>query len=327
MYRLFYISLLLFLFSCEEEITLDINKDSDVLVVEGSIEPGFPPYIILTKNQGFFDPIDSETYSNLIVKDAEIKVWTEGSGDGFDTINLNYLSDELPVFTDISWNQNYEFSKIGKTYFLEIKWKDQIITSFTTIPNPTPLDCLWVEESETGTKEWQCDIRAVYSDPPGIQNNVLIRSKRLEHYEKDTISATQQLDTLPDSRFYLLDAGSDILIDGQKFETYFPRPSESGGFPNGKYNSSHFKGSTFIPNDVVLIKFCQIDEPSLKFWRSLVRQFTTNGNPFSEPMNLVSNINGGFGAWTGYAPAYYKVPVVKDTVIFTGYNPTIDEIY
>ena len=44
-------------------------------------------------------------------------------------------------------------------------------------------------------------------------------------------------------------------------------------------------------------------------------------------MNLVSNINGGLGVWTGYAPAYYKIPIIKDTVIFDQYVPEIDEIF
>ena len=76
-----------------------------------------------------------------------------------------------------------DFSEAGRTYYLEINWNNQIITSETTIPNPTPLDCLWVEQSETAEKDFKCDIRALYSDPADSQNNILIKSKRLEHYE------------------------------------------------------------------------------------------------------------------------------------------------
>ena len=84
-----------------------------------------------------------------------------------------------------------------------------------------------------------------------------------------------------------------------------------------------------IKEDIVLIKFSQIDEASLKFWRGLIRQRGTNGNPFSEPKNLVSNINGGLGVWTGYSPVYYKVPIVKDTTIFgeSIYTPKIEDIF
>ena len=63
-------------FSCQEEITLDLPQAEEKLVVEGAIEPGFPPYIILTKNQGYFDPININTYNNLFVNNADsVKVW------------------------------------------------------------------------------------------------------------------------------------------------------------------------------------------------------------------------------------------------------------
>ena len=65
----------------------------------------------------------------------------------------------------------------------------------------------------------------------------------------------------------------------------------------------------------------------MRFWRGLVRQAGTNGNPFSEPMNLVSNINNGLGVWTGYGSIYYKVPIVKDTVIKQQYTPDIIDIF
>ena len=145
----------------------------------------------------------------------------------------------------------------------------------------------------------------------------------MQHYEnKDSLEC--KTESNPDLTLKLVDAGADVLINGQSFETYFPRPRDNG-FPTGAYNSYHTKecdnGSILeFAEDVVLIKFCQIDEPSMKFWRSLVRQFGTNGNPFSEPMNLVSNINNGLGVWTGYGAVYYKVPIIKDIVIKNQYD-------
>ena len=205
------------------------------------------------------------------------------------------------------------------------------ITAETFIPKATPLDSLWVEQSETADSTYKCDIRAVYSDPADQQNNILVKSKRLQHYTFNEDSCKSKNRT--DFPLQLVDAGSDILINGESFETYFPRPGDNGGFPNGKYNAYHTrecKDGTILERDkdIVLIKFCQIDEPSLKFWRGLVRQAGTNGNPFAEPANLVSNINGGLGVWTGYSPVYYKVPIVKNTTIFEQYIPkSILEIF
>ena len=331
---LFFISI--FFISCQDEITLDLPQAENKLVIEGAIENGFPPYIIITKNQGYFDEISIDTYSNLFVNDIDsVKIWYYSEGLKVSKILEQIIGlDSLPpIYTDLSYfnnTDNYEFSKVGRTYFLEIKWNDQIITSETTIPTPTPLDCLWVEQSETADKEFKCDIRALYSDPAEVQNNILIKSKRIQHYErKDSLDCN--VENKPDFSLKLIDSGTDVLINGQSFETYFPRPKERG-FPTGAYNSYHTKecddGSTLEFNeDVVLIKFCQIDEPSMKFWRGLVRQVGTNGNPFAEPMNLLSNINGGLGIFTGYGAVYYKVPIIENTTIFDTIRPKITDIF
>ena len=327
----------LILFSCQEEITLDLPQSASKLVVEGYIEPGFPPYVILTKNQGYFDPIDPNTYNDLFVTDADSVIVWYYNDSGEKEIRILEIIDELdtliPIYTDKSYFDNpnaYEFSKAERTYYLEIKWNNQRITAETFIPKATPLDSLWVEQSETADSTYKCDIRAVYSDPADQQNNILVKSKRLQHYTFNEDSCKSKNRT--DFPLQLVDAGSDILINGESFETYFPRPGDNGGFPNGKYNAYHTrecKDGTILEHDkdIVLIKFCQIDEPSLKFWRGLVRQAGTNGNPFAEPANLVSNINGGLGVWTGYSPVYYLVPIVKDTTIFEQYTPKIEDIF
>ena len=64
------------LFSCRKEISLDFPPVPEKLVVQGSIEPGFPPYVILTRNQGYFETIDINTYNDLFVTDVDtVKVW------------------------------------------------------------------------------------------------------------------------------------------------------------------------------------------------------------------------------------------------------------
>ena len=325
------------LISCQKEITLDLAQSESKLVVEGAIEPGFPPYIVLTKNQGYFDEIDINTYNNLFVNNIDtVKVWCHNeSGEKKIKIleRIEGLDSLPPIYTDLNYdwsgNSTYEFSQEERTYYLEIKWNNQIITAETFIPKSTPLDCLWVQQSETADKDFKCDIRAIYSDPADKQNNILIKSKRMQHYTFNEDSCKTK--NKPDFPLQLVDAAPDILINGETFETYFPRPNENG-FPTGAYNSNHEReclDGTILERDkdIVLIKFCQIDEPSMKFWRGLVRQIGTNGNPFSEPMNLVSNINGGLGIWTGYSPAYYKVPIVKDTTIFEQYTPNIEDIF
>jgi hypothetical protein len=348
--HLFFISIILF--SCQEEITLELPQAETKLVVQGAIENGFPPYVVLTRNQGYFEEINSDTYANLFVDDVDsVKVWYIDDNGEEISKHLGLLPPELseiitgepmPLYTitDAVELENaiinpgeYNFSQSGRTYYLEIKWNNKVITSSTTIPLATALDCLWVEQSETADEDFMYDIRAIYSDPAEQNNNLIIKSKRLQHYEinREDTSSCETIN-YPDFSLKLIDAGSDILINGQTFETYFPRPKDSGNpFPDGNYNSYHTKicdnDTLEFKEDIVLIKFCQIDEPSLKFWRGLVRQAGNNGNPFAEPMNLVSNINNGLGVFTGYGSVYYKLPIINDTTIFEEYSTEIIDIF
>ena len=319
-------------FSCQDEISLNFPIESQRLVVEGGIEPNMPPYVILSKNQGYFDEINTNTYTDLFINDAEVVVWTINENGVADSIHLQpFPSDTLPIFTDIEYffslsnppylNPNgYNFSKENKTYNLIVRWNNQEITSQTTIPTPTPLDCLWVEKNEFTDKDYEFDIRAIYDDPAEIQNNIILKYRKPVHWKVDTVNWV--LEDNSDDLMELIDAGTDILINGTRFETYFPQKGD-GNFPQFPYNAERYKiyesngitDTIFIPHDEVIIKFSQINETSLKFWRSLVRQFGSNGNPFQEPLNLVSNINGGYGVWTGYGSTYYKVPIIEGTII------------
>ena len=333
--------------SCQEEITLDLPQADTRLVVQGAIENGFPAYVILTKNQGYFESINSNTYNDLLVTNASVSVTRDDNIKHELTLITESIISQIETSFDITINfppniiyidlaelfTPTNFSVANRSYTLDIVWNNQSITAETTIPEPTPLDCLWVEQNETADKDYKCDIRALYSDPADQQNNILIKSKRIEHYKRigqHTDSIQCEIKNQPDTILKLVDAGPDVLINGESFETYFPRPANNG-FPTGKYNSTHSKdcNDTLVEfkNDVVLIKFCQIDEPSLKFWRGLVRQAGTNGNPFAEPMNLVSNITNGLGIWTGYGAVYYKVPIIKETTIFEEYSPDIIDIF
>ena len=345
--NLILIFIFIILFSCQEEITLDLPKAETKLVVEGAIENGFPAYVILSKNQGYFETIDANTYNSLFVTDAIVTITRDDNiSHELTLINesiINQIELLLDTIINIPPNTIYidleellnpsNFSIANRSYTLDILWQNKSITANTTIPTPTPLDCLWVEQDLNlgPEQDYKCDIRAIYSDPVEQQNNILIKSKRIQHFERDDTLKCELINN-PDLTLKLVDSGSDILINGQTFETYFPRPRD-GGFPSGKYNSKHYKkcdngnDSTLCHEDIVLIKFCQIDEPSMKFWRGLTRQAGTNGNPFAEPMNLVSNVTNGLGIFTGYGSVYYKVPIVKDTSIFEQYSPQIIDIF
>ena len=127
------------LISCRKEITLNLANASEKVVVQGSIEPGFPPYVILTRNQGYFDPIDSNTYNDLFIYEDEIskiKVFKLDKTEIIDSIELSYeMIGDIAVFTNLDLTIDWStFSQEGFRYNLEFNWNETLITSTTTIP-------------------------------------------------------------------------------------------------------------------------------------------------------------------------------------------------
>ena len=72
---LFLIPLLIILISgCTSDINLDLPAGEQKIVVEGHIEPGIPPFIMLTKSTGYFSSTSLEDIANSFVHNAVIKI-------------------------------------------------------------------------------------------------------------------------------------------------------------------------------------------------------------------------------------------------------------
>ena len=66
--------LLLLFSSCEREITVDLPQGNSHIVVEGYIENGTNPYVILTKDVPYFASINLSELQDLFIKGASVKV-------------------------------------------------------------------------------------------------------------------------------------------------------------------------------------------------------------------------------------------------------------
>ncbi|MEY3835173.1 MAG: hypothetical protein RI989_601, partial [Bacteroidota bacterium] len=71
------------LVGCEKDITVDLPQAETKIVVQGSIEPGQPPVVILSYSSGYFDPADANAVANSYVQNAQVKMV-----HGTDTIPL-----------------------------------------------------------------------------------------------------------------------------------------------------------------------------------------------------------------------------------------------
>lgn len=304
------------LLSCEKEIKIHLAEANERLVVEGFIQPEFPPYVILSKTQGVFAS-NSNQLEDIYVNNALVYVEREDgirhqltfiNQDIIDSLFPSLISLNIPFpgfFIDLDPNYK-DFSQSGYRYKLEIEWNNQDISSSTYIPLQQQIDSLWCSCEEE--EEYNCFIYAQINDPDTLGNNLFIEFKR-KTYSMTSYSLFNK--TARSIR-------SDLVFNGESFPMYFAR---SGKFSSDKRLLLPFLSERIIDGQVlvcddVILRISHIDNTTYKFWRSLERVGDSNGNPFSEPMNLVGNVNGALGIWGGYGASYYRMPIVKDTVIF-----------
>ena len=69
--------------SCEKTVNIKLQPSEPTIVVQGAIENGQPPYVILTTTIGTFSKIDLSSIEKFFIPDAIIKV-----SDGVKTIQL-----------------------------------------------------------------------------------------------------------------------------------------------------------------------------------------------------------------------------------------------
>lgn len=274
------ISILIVLFSsCEKDITVDLPQPEEQLVIEGYIEPGQPPYVLISKTAPYFSSFDENSLLQYVVKNAKVTV---------QCVEDNVTDTLFQVIADTGYFY-VSFGMIGqagKTYNLRVVTEDgKVATATTRIEQPIPLDSIWFKIQEG--KDSLGFVWAHLTDPDTLGNNYRWFAKRIGK----------------DSSF-IAPIGSvfeDKFINGKSFDFAYNR----GSVPNSTAadDTSEVENGFFKTGDVIVVKFCTISNASFKFWRSAETQSSNIGNPFASITPLVSNIEGGIGIWEGYSPS------------------------
>ena len=270
--------------SCEKNVTVEIPQQEEAIVVEGYIETGEFPYVILSKTLPFFGQINtSDVFQNLISVatvfiDNGTQIDTLSSFSGF------YFSTQMR-------------GEVGKTYKLTILANGKTLTAQTTIPNPVKLDSVWWKVN--GTRDSLGFAWAHLSDPDTTGNTYRWLARRINRYTYGPNTGE-----VKDSIFTAPIGGSvfeDKFINGRSFDFNFPRGSLNFSDKADDNNDERFY---YKYGDTIVIKFSAIDRSHFQFWRSEETQVGNNGNPFGSPAPVTGNINGGLGIWGGYSTTF-----------------------
>lgn len=288
------IILLFFVFvgfiSCEKDIDLNLDKTPNQLVIDASIENGRPPVVILSKSLNYFNKINKDSLAASFVHNADVKInngvkmfkLTEDSIKNTDGFTFYYYTTKP--------GPDLLLGAIKSSYSLKINVNGTSYDASTTIPDfATKIDSTWWEEI------------------PGLKdsNNIRILSKLTD--AKGLGDYIRYFTKVNNANFFpgLNSVSADELYDGLSFTTFF----DKGVDRNNQINRTN---TNFNKGDTVVLKLCNIDKVNFDFWRTLDFGFQSNGNPFSSPVKILSNIQGnGFGYFGGYAAQYKTVIIPK----------------
>lgn len=173
----------------------------------------------------------------------------------------------------------------GKSYSIKVEYSQRTVTAVTTIPEPVELEYLNV--SKNGDSEDGYVITAGLRDNPSSKDYYKVFTKVIG---RDSTYAPSFMGLIDD----------EILSE----------PVEEFVINNSRSNLREDNDILFKGDDIVMIRFCTLDETSWMYWNDFDEVSSLSTNPFFPVTSKIrSNISGGLGYWAGYGSTYYKVSI------------------
>ncbi|MFN8275874.1 MAG: DUF4249 family protein [Chitinophagales bacterium] len=306
----------LWMASCTKEINGKLPDTGTHLVVDGYIEKGQPPIVILTRSSKVFGDLNINNLSAFFVHGAKISI-TRDSTDKYDlqeiclrdlplpdsqkvvllrslgilVFDSNKVPDvcaySLPATDLINYFTSGTCTLCGAVnhrYDLSVEAGDQNVTATTTIPSGNGIDSLSIGYPTAAALDSFAEVKITVTVPPSYGNFIRYWTKR------------------NDEPFY--PPQSQSVYDDKLFvgKTY-TLPMERGYPAYEKIDPQYF--GYFRKGDTVQLKWAHIDSKTYDFFYSL--ESDGSQTPFTSYLVAPSNIRGGLGIWAGYNSSYYKI--------------------
>lgn len=306
-WRMFYVSVFAFLLvACEKEVKIDIPGYEEQIVIDGYIETGQPPFILISRSKDIYAPTDLNSFLNGFVSGAVVTV-----SDGTTTVTLSEIcTDNLPPGTEEIAAQifgipaeevaNYHlcayttfnsaiYGQVGKTYTLTVTFEGKTYTSETKILNPVAFNSVFWKPANGKTNYGYSYVN--FTEPSGtFGDGYMWQVKRIN---KDADGNDK------DAMFKKTFAPvfDDEFINGMTFEFWYENPFTWEDTAVAEENRGYY-----ALGDSVVIKFSHMESSVFEFYEKKYVQLSSGGSPFASPSNIPTNIKGGaLGIWAGFS--------------------------
>lgn len=251
------------------------------LVVEGWIENGGHPVVMVSESIGIATDKDMDIKGMVdhMAKWAKVTV-----SDGTTTEILTGIPDPR-YFPPYIFTTSKITGEVGKTYTLNIEYKDYKVEASTRIPQPVPIDNVSVLSVTDST----ASVKVCFTDPPetGQYYKVFTKTEGTDsHYHPSALT------NISDES---LNGSTEIFLYSTQ------RLMDAIDWPNIRVG------------DVIWIKLCTTDKKTFDYWNNFEIMLASNALSVFYENDMESNLDGALGYWAGYG-VYEEVKfTVTDT--------------
>ncbi|MGB3947671.1 MAG: DUF4249 domain-containing protein [Bacteroidia bacterium] len=271
--KLIALSLIIGLTACEKDADVKLPAVESKLVVSSFISPTDTLIkVSVTLSQPLYNNSNSNDYS--AISNATVQI---NDGINFQTLAYNDTGNYYFVSTTL-----FPLS-VGATYYLTVTTPDgKNVNASTSIPNSNQTLTYSAEPIVDPDNPNRYFFTTEWNDPSGSENYY-----RIVYYDK------YYYDGSIDTSYYSMYSNniSDKDKDGstitETFEIY-ASSSNTGNNANGELQLIHASKEYYL-------------------YHSKLSDVVYSNGPFSEPIQMYSNINGGYGVFAGYNPYTLQV--------------------
>jgi len=277
-------------FSCEKDVDIDIPDKGRKIVVNSVFDNDFPIELTLHRSlyildNGQFRVISDAgvyLYENDLIKDTLKEAETKGL----------YISSVYP--------------KPGFKYKIKVNDNNEIVDSECTMPQVISIANI---DTQSITREGEKYLRLSIqiNDEPGVKNYYragIVREGWFYNNEEN----------YEDMYYFMYYETTDLSVsdnyDGTKLFTDNLFDGKVYTF-NMDIHKGHLYNNTDSINTFIILE--NLSEAYYLYTRSSSQQMYLQGNPFSEPVIVYSNINNGYGIFAGASRLikYFKLPAYE----------------
>lgn len=287
---------LIVLAGCKEIIEYDEKSVREVLVVSGILEKGKVIDVRLSKSINRFDDIGFQQFEDktIVVFADEVKL-----GELKHTGRGRYVSEGY-------------FAEAGKNYRIEIFDNDKKVASAETfLPSPVSINDLdSITRNINGKKRLLVNLK--FDEPAEVENyyRLELHEQLFVPYLTSKNEVSVRMLTIPGEintdKNWLI-RGMGLYRENDKFHDWAGNRFYifSDRYIQGKRLSLELDMPYFRTDSVLgtnrKIYLQSISRDYFYYLRSVMQQASTNENPFNEPVQIYTNIQGGVGIFGAFS--------------------------